>query len=113
MSDIFIEDDEGRFILEEEVPLINRIEKLEASLDKTNRRLDDYYNKLKKCCDSPYSSGRNSPYTTYSKSPKTRDDILEEWSNSFPSLSMKKGGKRKTIKKKNKKRKIKTRRYKK
>ena len=117
MSKIYVEDEKGRFVLEEEIPILDRLDIIET-------RLKLLENKINKCCESSsvspvfssLSSGRRSPNSAYRISPDSQRmlDELEKSGNKI-FLPNKKAGKRKTRKNKNKRKnkKIRTRRYKK
>ena len=114
---IFVENDRGGFVLEEDVPILDRLDIIE-------NRLKLLENKINRCCESSsaspvfssLSSGRRSPNSAYRLSPDSQRmlDELEKSGNKI-FLPNKKAGKRKTRKNKNKRKnkKIRTRRYKK
>ena len=108
-NSIFVERD-NNYVLEEEVPILDRLDIIENKM----KLLE---NKINKCCDSSMvspvfssvSSGRRSPYSIM-------DPYLNAMERSGNRVFLpKKAGKRKTRKNKNKRKnkKIRTRRYKK
>ena len=115
-NSIFVENDTGGFVLEEDIPILDRLDIIE-------NRMKLLENKIDKCCDSSrispvfssVSSGRRSPSTIGRISPDSQR-MLDELQRSGDRVFLpKKAGKRKTRKNKNKRknRKIRTRRYKK
>tara|TARA_Y100000816_G_scaffold291922_1_gene284981 strand:- start:373 stop:732 length:360 start_codon:yes stop_codon:yes gene_type:complete len=117
-NSIFVENDTGGFVLEEDIPILDRLDIIE-------NRMKLLENKINKCCDSSrispvfssVSSGRRSPSTIGRISPDSQRmlDELERSGNKIFLPQRKKAGKRKTRKNKNKRKnkKIRTRRYKK
>ena len=117
-NSIFVENDRGGFVLEEDVPILDRLNIIE-------NRLNLLENKINRCCESSsaspvfssLSSGRRSPNSAYRLSPDSQKmlDELERSGNKIFLPQRKKAGKRKTRKNKNKRKnkKIRTRRYKK
>ena len=122
MDSIFVENDRGGFVLEEDVPILDRLDIIET-------RLKLLENKINRCCNSSsvspvfssVSSDRRSPNSAYRLSPDSQRmlDELERSGNKIFLPRSNKAGKRKTRKNKNKRKnkrknkKIKTRRYKK
>ena len=123
-SPIFVENDKGGFVLEEEIPILDKLDIIENKL----KLLE---NKINRCCESSnvspvfssISSGRNSPNSGYRLSPdsqRTLNELEKSGNRIFLPRGIKpqrstKAGKRKTRKNKNKRKnkKIRTRRYKK
>ena len=120
MDSIFVENDRGGFVLEEDVPILDRLDIIET-------RLKLLENKINRCCNSSsvspvfssVSSGRHSPNTIGRLSPDSQRMLNELQRSGDRVFLPKKAGKRKTRKNKNKRKnkrknkKIKTRRYKK
>ena len=110
-NSVFVENDIGGFVLEEEIPFLDRLDIIEDRL----KRLE---NKLNRCSQSSSVSPVFSSVSTGRSSPSS---IMNPYLNAMERsgneifLRPKKAGKRKTRKNKNKRKnkKIRTRRYKK
>jgi hypothetical protein len=110
MDSIFVENDRGGFVLEEDVPILDRLNIIE-------NRLNLLENKINRCCESSSVSPVFSSVSSGRISPDSQRmlDELERSGNKIFLPQRKKAGKRKTRKNKNKRKnkKIRTRRYKK
>lgn len=111
MSKIYVEDEKRGFVLEEEIPILDKLDIIENKL----KLLE---NKINRCCESSNVSPVFSSVSTGRSSPSS---IMNPYLNAMERsgndifLRRKKAGKRKTRKNKNKRKnkKIRTRRYKK